>query len=249
MIGGGVGGLFLGITGVGRYASGSPGLLVLPAYIGGDSMNNLIFACIGTVIAIVVSFIATFILFGIYGAKGKLDPEETGKAVPQPETETTVSEIEDVVLEDVDDDAIVAVANGELIPASMIKDEAFAAQAMGQTVAVEPSDGVIVSPANGEIELVFDTGHAFAVRMKDGTGLLIHIGIDTVGLGGNGFHVLKKQGDTVRAGEPVVCVDLDVVRKAGLSMQTMIIVTEPVDDTPVAFTNFGKVSRGQVINA
>ncbi len=248
MIGGGVGGLFLGITGVGRYASGSPGLLVLPAYIGGDSMNNLIFACIGTVIAIVVSFIATFILFGIYAAKGKLDPEETGIAATQPKSEDAVFEIEDATDVSVADDAIVAVANGELIPASRIKDEAFAAQAMGQTVAVEPTDGVIVSPANGEIELVFDTGHAFAVRMKDGTGLLVHIGIDTVSLEGKGFHVLKKQGDTVRAGEPVVRVDLDVVEKAGLSMQTMIIVTEPASDTPVAFINFGKVQRGQVIN-
>ena len=64
---------------------------------------------------------------------------------------------------------------------------------MGQTVAVEPTDGVIVSPANGEIELVFDTGHAFAVRMKDGTGLLVHIGIDTVSLEGKGFHVLKSR--------------------------------------------------------
>nr|WP_243164610.1 PTS glucose transporter subunit IIA [Catenibacillus scindens] len=77
---------------------------------------------------------------------------------------------------------------------------------------------------------------------------MVHIGIDTVSLEGKGFHVLKKQGDTVRAGEPVVRVDLDVVEKAGLSMQTMIIVTEPASDTPVAFINFGKVQRGQVIN-
>lgn len=237
MIGGGVGGLFLGITGVGRYASGSPGLLVLPAYIGGDSMNNFIFACIGTAIAIVVSFIATFILFGVYAAQGKLDAAETGKEPVVPA----------VAIVPHKDNEIVAVANGELIPASRIKDEAFAAEAMGQTVAVEPSDGLIVSPANGEVEMVFDTGHAFVVRMKDGTGLLIHIGIDTVSLQGKGFRVLKKQGESVKAGEPVVDVDLAAVTKAGYSMQTMIIVSEPADDKTMAFKNFGMVSRGQTI--
>lgn len=237
MIGGGVGGLFLGITGVGRYASGSPGLLVLPAYIGGDSMNNFIFACIGTAIAIVVSFIATFILFGVYAAQGKLDAAETGKEPVVPE----------VAIVPHKDNEVVAVANGELIPASRIKDEAFAAEAMGQTVAVEPSDGLIVSPANGEVEMIFDTGHAFVVRMKDGTGLLIHIGIDTVSLQGKGFRVLKKQGESVKAGEPVVDVDLAAVTKAGYSMQTMIIVSEPADDKTMAFKNFGMVSRGQTI--
>lgn len=77
MVGGGVGGLYLGITGVGRYASGSPGLLVLPAYIGGDGMGNFINACIGTVIAMVVSFIVCFMLYTVWQKQGKLDESET----------------------------------------------------------------------------------------------------------------------------------------------------------------------------
>ena len=76
MIGGGVGGLYLGITGVGRYASGSPGLLVLPAYIGGGSMTNFINACIGTVIAMVVSFVVCFVLYGVWQKQGKLEDGE-----------------------------------------------------------------------------------------------------------------------------------------------------------------------------
>ena len=74
--GGGVGGLYLGITGVGRYASGSPGLLVLPAYIGGDSMANLVNACIGTVIAMVVSFVVCYVLYGVWKKQGKLEEGE-----------------------------------------------------------------------------------------------------------------------------------------------------------------------------
>ncbi|WP_294449839.1 PTS transporter subunit EIIC [uncultured Gemmiger sp.] len=77
MVGGGVGGLYLGITGVGRYASGSPGLLVLPAYIGGDGMGNFFNACIGTVIAMVVSFVVCFVLYSVWDKQGKLDPSET----------------------------------------------------------------------------------------------------------------------------------------------------------------------------
>lgn len=77
MVGGGVGGLYLGITGVGRYAAGSPGLLVLPAYIGGDGMGNLVNACIGTVIAMVVSFIVCFVLYSVWQKQGKLDESET----------------------------------------------------------------------------------------------------------------------------------------------------------------------------
>ena len=76
MIGGGIGGLYLGITGVGRYAAGSPGLLVLPAYIGGDGMTNFVNACIGTVIAMVVSFAVCFVLYGVWKKQGKLEDGE-----------------------------------------------------------------------------------------------------------------------------------------------------------------------------
>lgn len=237
MIGGFAGGLFTGVTGVGRYAAGSPGLLVLPGYIGGDSMTNFYLACVGVVIAMAVSFAATFILYGVYAANGKLDPEETGTSPVVPQ----------ITIDPHNDSEIVAVAAGELIQPSKIKDEAFASEEMGQTVAIEPTNGLIVSPANGTLEMVFETKHAFAVRMKDGTGLLVHIGVDTVNMKGQGFRVLKQQGEPVKAGEPVIDADLTAIQKAGYSAQTMIIVTEPVNDTPLAFTNFGQVSCGQTI--
>ena len=98
--------------------------------------------------------------------------------------------------------------------------------------------------------MIFPTAHAFGLRMKDGTGLLVHIGIDTVKLNGKGFTLLKKQGDTVKAGEPVVRVDLDAVKGAGYSTQTVVIITEPVrEDEAMSFVEFGKsVARGDIIN-
>ena len=242
MIGGGLGGLYMGLTRVARFAGGSPGLLVLPGYIPhaealalGYTMSNFMHAVIGgVVIAFVGAWVACNIFYDIWKRQGKIPPEELGitdeaSAVP--------------------DDVIVAAVNGTLIGPEDIKDEMFSQQTMGQTIAIEPSDGTIASPVNGTIEMIFPTGHAFGLRMKDGTGLLVHIGVDTVNLKGQGFTVLKKQGDAVKAGEPVVRVDLEAVRGAGYSPQTIIVITEPVkEDELVSFIGFGQpVTRGDVI--
>lgn len=248
MIGGGFGGLYLGITRVARFAGGSPGLLVLPAYIPtadvtplGYTMANLVNAVIGVIIAMVVAFAVSYVLFGVWAKKGKLDPAETGEKVEdEPKKKVAVEHA---------DDEIVAVANGELIPASKLVDPMFAEESMGQTVGVEPQNGLIVSPANGTLEMVFETGHAFSIRMKDGTGLLVHIGVDTVKLNGKGFKVLKKQGDEVNAGDAIVEADLKVIKDAGLSAQTMIVITEPaVEGKKADFIEFGPVKAGQKIN-
>ncbi len=241
MIGGGLGGLYMGLTRVARFAGGSPGLLVLPGYIPhaeaealGYTMTNFTNAVVGgVVIAFVGSWVACNIMWDIWRKQGKLAPEELGQVLP-----------------DVPDDAIVAVADGKFIGPDEIKDEAFASQSMGQSVAVDPANGIIAAPANGVIEMIFPTAHAFGMRMKDGTGLLVHIGIDTVKLNGKGFTLLKKQGDTVKAGEPVVRVDLDAVRKAGYSPQTILVITEPVREGElVSFIEYGKtVSRGDTLN-
>ena len=240
MIGGGVGGLYLGITRVARFAGGSPGLLVMPAYLPnaevtalGYTMSNFYNAIIGTLIAIVVAFVACNVMFDIWRKQGKIPPEELGETAPE-----------------IPDDVIVAVADGKFVGPDDIKDEAFAGQSMGQTIAVDPVNGTIVSPANGTIEMIFPTAHAFGLRMNNGTGLLIHIGVDTVKLNGQGFTLLKKQGDKVRAGEPVVRVDLEAVRAAGYNPQTMIVITEPVKEGELmSFIEFGKdVKRGEILS-
>ena len=174
-------------------------------------------------------------MWDIWAKKGKLDPEETGKTEEIPA---------------VADDVIVAAVNGNFIGPKDIKDEMFSQETMGQTVAIDPVDGVVASPANGKIEMIFETGHAFGIRMNDGTAILVHIGVDTVNLKGKGFTVLKKQGDAVKAGEPVVRVDLDAVKGAGYSPQTIMVITEPVREGElVSFIEFGKsVTRGDPLN-
>ena len=111
-----------------------------------------------------------------------------------------------------------------MISPKEINDPMFAEEMMGQTIGFILSDGEVVAPATGRLEVLFTTGHAFALRMNDGTGLLVHIGIYTVNLKGKGFKVLKKQGERVKAGEAVVKVDLDTVKQAGYDTTTMLIV-------------------------
>ena len=243
MIGGGLGGLYMGLTRVARFAGGSPGLLVLPGYIPsaegaalGYTMMNLAHAVIGgVVIAFIGSWVACNVLYDIWAKKGKIPDEELHgpKVIPN-----------------VPDNVIVALANGKFIGPDEMKDAMFSQQTMGQTVAIEPSDGVICAPVNGTIEMIFPTAHAFGMRMPDGTGLLIHIGVDTVNLKGQGFTLLKKEGDDVKAGEPVVRVDLDVLKNAGYSPQTMIVITEPAEEGKlIDFAEFGReVTRGDILS-
>ena len=233
----------MGLTRVVRFAGGSPGLLVLPGYIPsaegaalGYTMTNLVNAVIGgVVIAFIGSWVACNVLYDIWAKKGKIPDEELRGPQALPE---------------IPDNVIAAVANGKFIGPDEMKDAMFSQQSMGQTIAIEPFDGVICAPVNGTIEMIFPTAHAFGMRMPDGTGLLIHIGVDTVNLKGQGFTLLKKEGDEVKAGEPVVRVDLDVLRKAGYSPQTMIVITEPSEEGKITeFIEFGKeVSRGEILS-
>lgn len=143
---------------------------------------------------------------------------------------------------------VVAVCGGQLIPAEKISDTVFSSSMMGLTIAIEPSDSEIVSPVNGTIETMFPTGHAFCIRAKDGTGYLVHIGINTVEMHGDGFEIFKMTGDRVKAGEKVVSVDFEKIRAKGYPCTTVLIVTEPVEERKYEYIDFGMVSKNQVIS-
>ena len=124
------------------------------------------------------------------------------------------------------DDEIVAIANGEMIPASEISDPVFAKELMGRTIGFCLVDGEIVSPVNGTVEVMFPTSHAFEVRMADGTGILVHVGAETVSVDAKGFKALVKEGAAVNAGEKVIEADLDVLHAAGMDAMAVLIITE-----------------------
>ncbi len=114
---------------------------------------------------------------------------------------------------------------GTVIKLDDVPDPVFARRSMGDGFAVEPTDGTFRAPVSGELILVAKTLHAFAVRTPAGAEVLVHIGIDTVGLKGEGFTALRQQGDTVNVGDPVIQVDLAQVAGQVPSMATPVIVT------------------------
>ena len=235
MIGGGVGGLFLGLTGVERFGSGSPGLLVLPVYLpteqameAGFTMSNFYNAVIGVVIAMVVSFVACYIMYGIWEKKGNTEATETTSIEP-----TTVQE----VVTDTNDDVICAPCKGEVVALSDVKDEVFSSGAMGKGVAINPSEGKIYSPCDGTISVFFPTGHAIGLQATNGAEVLIHVGMDTVNLNGKGFTPKAKAGDTVKKGQLLLEVDLDEIKNAKLSAITPVIITNTADMKDVIATD------------
>ena len=147
----------------------------------------------------------------------------------------------------VTDQDIVAIADGELIDIKEVSDPVFASEALGKSVAFKYQDKVVLcSPANGEISVLFPTGHAFGITTNEGVEILVHCGIDTVNAKGEGFKLLsKKQGDKVKAGDPIVEVDIKKLAQT-YDMSTMLILTNS-NEKEFNFIEPQKVTRGQTI--
>lgn len=198
MIGGGLGGLYAGIMDVKCFSFCSPGLLSMVAYIGNDGWSNLINACISMVIA----FVATFILVWTWGYQDAKESNEKEIIISCP-------------------------VKGKVVPLSEVPDETFSQEMLGKGVAIIPEQNQFYAPASGEVSVVFPTGHAIGLTSEDGTELLIHIGLDTVQLNGEGFHVKVQQGQKIKQGDLLVEVDLDAIKEKGYSVITPILVTNP----------------------
>lgn len=117
-----------------------------------------------------------------------------------------------------------AVAKGKAVPISQVNDPTFADEILGKGVAIIPEDGKICAPAAGEISMVFDTLHAFSMTTKEGAELLVHIGLETVGLKGKGFTAHAKAGDKVNKGDLIITADLDAIKAEGLDTIIPVIV-------------------------
>ena len=148
----------------------------------------------------------------------------------------------------VDDSAIVAIADGELIDIKSVPDPVFAEEMMGKSTAFKYNKDKVTlcSPANGTLGVLFPTGHAFGIVTNEGVEILIHCGVDTVNANGDGFKLLKKkQGDTVKAGDPIVEVDIKKL-SVNYDMSTMLIITNP-NEKEYEFIEPQAVKRGQSV--
>lgn len=142
---------------------------------------------------------------------------------------------------------IVAVCNAIMFPIEEVNDEVFSQKLMGNGVAFKLLDNTISSPCDGEITTIFPTGHAFGITRNDGVEILVHIGIDTVNLKGEGFTILSKQGKKIKCGEPVINLNLDLLKQKNIDLSTMLIITNS-NGKDIHFIDYGQVSNKQKIN-
>ncbi|MCP0886297.1 beta-glucoside-specific PTS transporter subunit IIABC [Ligilactobacillus sp. WILCCON 0076] len=223
-IGAAVGGGLIGFFGTKAYIYGGLGIFAFPSYMNSHTGINMAFY--GSIIAATVSLILGFVLQIIFG-KNYVDIKPATVAAS---TATTTENAPTVsVAQNVEKynkpTKLTSPLSGEVIALADVKDEVFSSGAMGKGVAIKPTEGVVVAPADGKIALVFPTGHAIGINTYDGAELLIHIGMDTVELDGKGFETLVKKDQEVKAGQALVKFDIAAITNAGYEITTPIIVT------------------------
>ena len=123
--------------------------------------------------------------------------------------------------------SLLAPTSGEVLPLSRVPDEVFSSGMLGEGVAIDPTDGVILSPVRGRVLSVTETGHAYTILSEDGLDVLIHIGIDTVSLKGEGFLSMVSVGDSVKAGDVLARVDLNLLRGKNYPTVIPVLITNP----------------------
>lgn len=196
-ISGGIAGAFMGMFQTKAMVYVFPALTTLPAFFG----DTFVIYLIGIAMAFSLSAVLTYILGFEEGLskdiKSTLKPSE-----------------------------LVACVNGEMIPLESVKDPVFSTKAMGDGVAFIPKVGEITSPVDGTIEVAFPTGHAIGLKSDNNIEILIHVGIDTVELNGEGFKLLVKQGEKVKRGQKLIEFDLKKIKENGYDPTTMLVITE-----------------------
>ncbi|HEM5122304.1 TPA: PTS glucose transporter subunit IIA [Streptococcus suis] len=227
--------MFFNVTG---YSVGGMGVFLYPSLVNpanGD-MSGMIAAIILTVVAIVASFAIQMALPVPY-----LYGEPTEKKTVEP-TKESVPELKEIMQE-----IIASPLIGKVVKLEDVPDAVFASGAMGKGIAIDPLDGILVSPAKAEVTLVFPTKHAIGLRTENGAELLIHIGMDTVSLAGKGFESFVQVGDVVEAGQKLLEFDLHQIKAADLPVITPIIVTNTADYEDILVTQESQINSGDYL--
>ncbi|MDF1489134.1 beta-glucoside-specific PTS transporter subunit IIABC [Tessaracoccus caeni] len=229
VIGGAAGGLYAGLMGVRRFAAGSSSIPTLPMYIGEGTMRHLINIVIALLITTAVTGTLTAILGSRFDAKAKRLAASTAAStsaaapVSTPAAAAVTGSVATAVAVATAD--LTSPCRGTVVALANVPDAAFASGALGPGIAVEPLDGRIVAPCGGTIVAAMPSGHAYGIRTADGVEVLVHIGVDTVQMKGEGFSPQVKKGDVVQPGQTLAQVDLDAIKAAGHPATVIVIIT------------------------
>ena len=230
-IGGGLASL-LGLAGTGNGITIIPGTML---YIGNGQLLQYL-------LMVAVSFALGFALTYMFGFEDEETVTEAAVTEKLVEEETTGN-----VSAALQDETIISPIVGQAVALSDVNDPVFSSGAMGQGIAIKPSEGVVYAPADAEVTIAFETGHAYGLKTANGAEILIHVGIDTVSMGGEGFDQKVAQGDKVKAGDVLGTFEAEKIAAAGLDDTTMVIVTNTADYASVTPVAEGALAKGDAI--
>ena len=233
-IGGGLASI-LGLAGTGNGITIIPGTML---YIGNGQLLQYL-------LMVAVSFALGFALTYMFGYEDEV--EEAAGAITEAETDRLTEEAVTGTVVSPSEGVIQTPIVGDVVALSNVNDPVFSSGAMGQGIAVKPSEDVVYAPADAEVTIVFPTGHAYGLRTANGAEILIHVGIDTVSMNGEGFNHKVAQGDKVKAGDVLGTFDSAKIAAAGLDNTTMVIVTNTADFASVNPVASGSVAKGDAI--
>ena len=233
-VGGGLASI-LGLAGTGNGITIIPGTML---YIGNGQLLQYL-------LMVAVSFSLGFALTYMFGYEDEV--EEVAGAISEAETDRLTEEAVTGNLVSLSEGVIQTPIVGDVVALSNVNDPVFSSGAMGQGIAVKPSQDVVYAPADAEVTIVFPTGHAYGLRTANGAEILIHVGIDTVSMNGEGFNQKVNQGDKVKAGDVLGTFDSAKIAAAGLDNTTMVIVTNTADFASVNPVASGSVAKGDVV--
>jgi len=234
MIGNAVGGAIAGITGCKMFFfTAAGGILGLPAFIG-DSAGNLISFIAASAATMVVTFLMTMVL---YKPEAAAETSGAGKAAAVDKSDTTAALPKAAALK--------SPLTGKVVPLSDVPDQTFSEGILGLGAAIIPSEGKVYSPVDGEISSVVDSRHAVGVKADSGAEILIHIGLDTVQLGGEGFTYHIREGQKIHTGDLLISCDLDLIKSKGYNTVTPVLVSNSDDYTAVQVIGSGEIKSGE----
>ena len=232
-----VAGAILCSLGVKAYRLSGIGILSYPEFVNSDAndVSGTIITIFVTLLCLIVGWVVELICY-----------QDKKKSTSKPQATDLSPELTNVALpiETPKHEVIFSPIMGAIKPLTQVADAVFSSQAIGQGIAIVPTEGKVYSPANGTVTALFSTGHAIGITTDQGAEIIIHIGMDTVQLDGKGFTPVVQQGDSVRTGDLLIEFDIDFIRESGYSLDTPVVITNSETYLDIIPTDVNTVTYG-----